>query len=154
MSLHIYILLILIENTTDRPMFCIWTDLEKFSIASLAHGARILKINSMDPKSCVFVINKLIIKTFLTSNCWFWLKYESSTHNIAFSNQKEIYAQIKLCLQVKTLQNSSKEICCGFWCERTTGDGFFSLRESVIVDYGLTSLWVWHSHCEVFISCL
>ncbi len=29
------------------------------------------------------------IKTFLTSNCYFWLKYESSIYNIAFSSKKK-----------------------------------------------------------------
>ncbi len=48
---------------------------------------------------------------FLTSNCCFWLRYESSIH-IAFSAEKVIltesgekYAQIKHCLQAKTILN-------------------------------------------------
>ncbi len=47
---------------------------------------------------------------FLTLNFCFRLKYKSSIHNIAFSSEKvesgEKYAQIKHCLQVKTVQNS------------------------------------------------
>ncbi len=60
-------------------------------------------------KSCVFEINKYIIKIFLTANRPFRLKYESSIHNIAFSSEKvvlsesgEKYAQIKHHLQNNT----------------------------------------------------
>ncbi len=49
---------------------------------------------------------------------FFWLKYESSIHNIAFSIEKPVlsesgekYAQIKQHLYVKTVQNISKQIC-------------------------------------------
>ncbi len=56
----------------------------------------------------MFVINNAIIKTFLTLNHCFWLKYESSIHNIAFSSEKVIasesgakYEQIKHRLQQK-----------------------------------------------------
>ncbi len=45
-----------------------------------------------------------------------WLKYYSSIHNVYFSRETsesgEKYAQIKHCLRVKTVQNSSKEIYC------------------------------------------
>ncbi len=45
-----------------------------------------------------------------------WIKYYSSIHNIYFSRETsesgEKYAQIKHCLRVKTVQNSSKEIYC------------------------------------------
>ncbi len=30
---------------------------------------------------------------FLTSKCWFWLKYESSIHNIAFTIEKVIWSE-------------------------------------------------------------
>ncbi len=57
----------------------------------------------------MFVRKKSIIYKFFTSN-------EFSIHNIAFSSEKkkvsselgETCAQIKHCLQVKTVQNSSK----------------------------------------------
>ncbi len=78
-------------------------------------------------KTClkfVFVINKSIIKMFLTSNC-FQLKYESSIHTIVFSREKVIWsksgekcAQIKHCLQAKAVINKHFG---GFWYERTTG---------------------------------
>ncbi len=41
----------------------------------------------------MFVTNKSIIMTFLTSNCCFWLKYESSIHNIALLNFSWKYDQ-------------------------------------------------------------
>ncbi len=49
-------------------------------------------------------MNKSIVKTFFffTSNHYFWIKYESSIYNIAFSGEKDIssesgekYAKIK-----------------------------------------------------------
>ncbi len=56
----------------------------------------------MFSKNCMSVRNKSIMKTFLTSNCCFLLKYKSSIHNIALSSEKfilseseEKYAQIK-----------------------------------------------------------
>ncbi len=78
-------------------------------------------------KTClkfVFLINKYIIKTILTSNC-FQLKYESSIHTIVFSREKVIWsksgktcAQIKHCLQAKAVINKHFG---RFWYERTTG---------------------------------
>ncbi len=49
---------------------------------------------------------------FLTSNSFVQLKQKSSIHNTAFvsSESEEKYAQIKLRLQVKTVQNCSKQI--------------------------------------------
>ncbi len=85
------------------------SDLEKCSIPSLAHqwilcsewvpseweSKQLIKttvihttpvhqFTSCKVKSCMFVRNKPIIKMFLTSNCCFWLKYESSIHNITY----------------------------------------------------------------------
>ncbi len=58
------------------------------------------QLTSCEAKRCVFIINKSIIKTFLSSS-------ESTIHYIAFSSTKvilsesgETYAQIKHCLQV------------------------------------------------------
>ncbi len=63
------------------------------------------QLTPCEAKSCGFVINKSIIKSFLFLNGCFRLKYKSSIHNIAFSGEKVIYselreryAQIKHCL--------------------------------------------------------
>ncbi len=55
-------------------------------------------------KRCVFVRNKYIIKTFITSNWCFWLKCASSVHTFASSSEKVIssksrekYSQIIHC---------------------------------------------------------
>ncbi len=55
------------------------------------------------------------------------------------SESGEKYAQIKNHLQVKTIQNISKQILYtgGFRCERTTGEGlFFFTGGSVIMENG------------------
>ncbi len=89
---------------------------------------------SCQVKSCVFVRNKSIVKTFLTSNCRFWLKYESSNYNIAFSSEKVIlsesgeYAQIKHCLQVKTVLN---KICWWILMWEDNRGWTFSLEEEL-----------------------
>ncbi len=71
------------------------------------HTSPVHQLTFCEAKSCVFVKKKSI-------NCHFLLKYnkESSLHNIAVSNEKVVwsesgdkYAQIKHCLQVKTVLN-------------------------------------------------
>ncbi len=63
-------------------------------------------------KTNMFVINKSIIKMFLTSNSCFWLKYEFST--IAFSSKKSknnvLWIKREMCSDqaLFTSQNSSK----------------------------------------------
>ncbi len=64
----------------------IGTDLEECSIPSLAHQwilcsewvPSLHQLMSCEVKCCMFVRNKSIIKTFLTSNCCFQLNYNSS----------------------------------------------------------------------------
>ncbi len=94
-----------------------------------------------EAESCVFVRNKSIIKMFLILKCCFWLKYQSSSHNIAFSSEKVIlsesgekYAQIKHHLQAKTVQNSSKQICLILIWENNNMMDFFTGR-IIIMDY-------------------
>ncbi len=68
----------------------------------------------------MFVINKSIIKKFLTSDCSFWLRYESSIHNMAFSSEKVVCTD-----QAEfTSENGSKYVG-EFWCEMTTEGGLF-----------------------------
>ncbi len=82
------------------------------------------------------VINKLIIKPFLTSNSCFQLKYEYSVHNYCFLQWKssqpesgEKYAQIKHRLQAKQLHMS---VYLMAWRKRTTGGMTFSLEEVLL----------------------
>ncbi len=89
----------------------------------------------------MFIRNKSIIKSFLTLNHCFWLKYESIIHNSASSSEKVFWsesgdksAQIKHRLQDKTVQNSSKQICGWILMWETTGDGLFHWRKCY---YGL-----------------
>ncbi len=49
------------------------------------------------------------IKTFLISNYWFWLKYECSFHNIAFSSEKLNLSESGEKYQAKKIQNNSEE---------------------------------------------
>ncbi len=46
--------------------------------------SKVIRTIFCEAKSCVFVINKSIVKIFF-SNHYFWLKYESSIYNIPFS---------------------------------------------------------------------
>ncbi len=43
------------------------------------HTTPVHQLTSWEDKNCMFVRNKSIIKTFLTSNCCFWLKYKSTS---------------------------------------------------------------------------
>ncbi len=102
------------------------------------HTTPVHQLTSCEAKSCLFVRNKFIIKLFLTSNCCFWLKYESSIHNIAFSSEKvvlsesgEKYAQIKHHLQAKTNMSVDFDMRGQQEMDLFTGG-------SVIMDYGLT----------------
>ncbi len=136
------------QNVSGHPRcrwvcFFIRTDLEKFSITSLAHQwilcsewvlseRKLIKasqlarnphiaghqLTSCKVKSCVFLRIKSV-KIFYISKPCFRLKYESSIHNIAFSIEKSQ----KMFLFVG-----------GFWCEREIGDGLFHLEKHY---YGL-----------------
>ncbi len=68
---------------------------------------------------------------FLSSDCCFQLKYESSIHNIVSpaksSESGEKYAMIKHSLQAKSVQNG---FVGRFWCERQQRIGF-SLEEAI-----------------------
>ncbi len=54
---------------------------------TIIHTTPVHQLMSCEEKSCVFVRNKSI-KTFLNSNCCFWLKYKSIIHNNASSSKK------------------------------------------------------------------
>ncbi len=54
------------------------------------HTTPVHQLTSWEDKNCMFVRNKSIIKTFLTSNCCFWLKYKSTINNSTSSREKFI----------------------------------------------------------------
>ncbi len=87
----------------------------------------------------MFGINKSI-KTFLTSNLCFWLKYKSDINNIYFSSKKTklicLNQKINIhCLQYKQKQSKAAlgKYVGGFWCEMTTGDGPFHWKKHLIM---------------------
>ncbi len=81
---------------------------------TIIHMIPVHQLTFCEVKNCVFVRNKSIIKMFLTSNVCFRLKYESSIQNISpvkrYSHLNQEW-NIYRCLQTKTFQNSSKQIC-------------------------------------------
>ncbi len=76
---------------------------------------------------------------FLTSNHCFWLKDESSNHNIVFFSEKssseseELYAQIKHCLQAETVQNRSKQLDLSISMWEDNRRWTFSLEEVLVI---------------------
>ncbi len=88
-------------------------------------------------------MHKSIIKTFLTPNHCFWLKYKSSLYNIVSPSKKEKvilsesgekYAQIKHHLGAQSVQNCSTLV--DFDVMKQQGMDFFTVG-SVIMDNGL-----------------
>ncbi len=104
---------------------------------TIIHTTASQQLMTWEVKSCVFVRNKSIIKTFLTSNHCFWPKYESIIHNtsssekVFWSESGEKSAQIKHRLQAKTVLN---KYVCEFWCERQQEMDLFHWRKCY---YGL-----------------
>ncbi len=105
---------------------------------TIIHMTPVHQLTSCEVKSCLFVRNKFIIKTLLTS----WIKSKSiillspikqSSHlnlerNMHRSSTVYKWKQSKIVLN---------KYVSGFWCERTTGAELFSAGGSVIMDYGL-----------------
>ncbi len=107
---------------------------------TIIHTTPVHQLTSYELKSCMFIRNKLI-KTFQTSNCFFQLK--SIIHNIvppvkrSLSESGENYAQFKHHLQVKTVQNSSKQIYPWIFCNASGQQKMdFFTGGSIIMDYG------------------
>ncbi len=91
---------------------------------------------SCEVKSCMFVRNKSIIKTNLSSIHCFQLKYEPSIQNIAFSSEKMFHLNQERNLhrsstvyKWKTVQNCSKQICGGILMLEEKRRWTFSLEE-------------------------
>ncbi len=136
---------------------------------TIIHTTSVHQLTSCDVKSCMFVRNKSIIKMFLTSKCC--LRINTC---LVSSESEEKYAQIKHRLKVKTVQNSSKQVCWWYlmWgqleMEFFTG-GNVIIDRSILarskglklqclnngfVSYKLNSCGLLVNYCEVFISCL
>ncbi len=144
-----------------------WADLEKFSFVSLAQqwihcskwvpsewvqtadktsqssiSNRLHHLTSCEAKSCVFVRNKSIIKTFGLQTL-FQLKYESShlycfiQWNVVSSESGRKYAQIRHRLQAKTGSNSSKQIFRLILIFKGQQEMDFFTEGSIIMDYAL-----------------
>ncbi len=87
--------------------------------------------------------NKSIIKTFLTLNHCFWLKYESIIHNNTSSvirwsglNQERNLHRSSTVYKPKQSKTALNKYVAGFSCERQQEIDFFA-GGSVIMDYGL-----------------
>ncbi len=104
---------------------------------TIIHTTPVHQLMSCEAKSCVFVRNKFI-KMFLTSNLWFLsIILLSPLKKVISSESGEKYAQIKHCLQVKTVQKTVLKKYVGeFWCERQQDMDLFT-EESVIMENGL-----------------
>ncbi len=142
----------------------------------------VLELTSCEVNSWVFPWKKSIIKTFLTLNCCFRLKYEYIIHNIAFSIEKKnkhlVWIRREICSDQApfTSQNSyvANKYVGGFLFERTTGDGLFHWKRcyyglwtrdglNTCKDLFLTNMqtltdgmeWcgLLVDYCDVFISC-
>ncbi len=95
---------------------------------TIIHTTPVHQLMSCDVKSCIFVRNKIITETFLTLIC---IYIDFYSEKIISSESGKQYAQIKNCLQAKTVLN---KYVGGFWGERTTEDGLFHWRKHY---YGL-----------------
>ncbi len=87
-----------------------------------------------EAKRSMFV-NISIIKTFLTSNRWFQLRSSQFTIfsvKVISSKSGDKYAQIKHHLQVKTVQNSSKQTCGRILMQYNRGWTFL-LEEALVL---------------------
>ncbi len=124
--------------------FFIGTDLEKCLHHLLTNGSSAVngcrqnespnswyvhQLMSCEVKSCVFVKNTSIMKTYLTLNHWIWPGYKFSIHNIAFSSENIILSE----LGVKQIKHrpQAKTVLYYWWILvwETTGDGLFHCRK-------------------------
>ncbi len=81
---------------------------------TIIHTTPVQQLMSCDVKSCIFVRNKIITETFLTL---IWIYIDFYSEKIISSESGKQYAQIKNCLQAKTVLN---KYVGGFWGERTS----------------------------------
>ncbi len=65
-----------------------WESKQLIKTSQVIHTTPVHHLTYCEVKSCLFVRNKSIIKGFLMLNLCFQLKYETSTHIIAFSGEK------------------------------------------------------------------
>ncbi len=170
------------------------TDFEKLSITSLAqqwilcsewvpservqtadknitviHTTPFPQLTSYEVKSCMFIRNKSIIKTFLLQTIS--LKYESPVYNITFSSGKVVSSELRENTQKPSKTVLNKYVV--FWFERITLDktllwtmdsylrwkwciSFFTNSFSLhkMFTDGLEWCGLLVDYCDVLISCL
>ncbi len=107
---------------------------------TIIHTTPVHQLMSYEVKSWVFVRNKSIIKTCLTSNRCFWTKYESIIYNNASSSVKKVHlllsAHIKIhqhiCLDLFCTVVACKQclICAYFYPD--SDQKTFSLEEALL----------------------
>ncbi len=128
--------------------------------SQVIHTTPVHQLMSCEAKSCVFVRNKSIIKTFLTSNCNFWPKYKSiimippvkKSISCCLSHQNPATCLFRAVLACKR---------CLIWCRFLSWfrpEHFFT-GGSNVMDYFVFSRcslmdWSGVDYCNVFISCL
>ncbi len=91
-------------------------------------------------KGCVYVCHLCM---FLTSNLCFQPTYKSIIHNNPVKSVQKS-AQIEQCLQAITVQNSAKQICGWFWCERQQEMHCYGLWTHILVKKSWW--WIFFSH--------
>ncbi len=87
------------------------SDLEKYSIASLAH--QWILCSEWVPSEWVQTADKNIKIIHITPvhSSYFQLKYESSIHNTAFSRENVLSSEICTGQALFTSENSSEQVC-------------------------------------------
>ncbi len=103
---------------------------------TIIHTTPVHQLTSWEDKSCVFERNKSIIKPFLPSNCHFQLKYEYDIAFLSGLNQERNMHRSNTVYEQKQSKTALNICVCGFWWERTTGDGLFHWSKRY---YGLWS---------------
>ncbi len=76
-----------------------------------------LSINILWNEKLHVCTNKSIITRFLTSNCCFWVKYDSLINNIVLNQERNIYRSSTV-YKPKQTKTALNKYVCGFWCER------------------------------------
>ncbi len=89
------------------------------------HTTQVHQLMFCELKSSMFVVHKFI-KYFKTSNHCFWIKYESSIHNIALSSEVVLFTS------TKRVKNHSNQICWWILMWEDIGGWTFSLEEAFL----------------------
>ncbi len=150
-----------------------WVPSERVQTAdkniTVTHTTPFPQLTSYEVKSCMFIRNKSIIKTFLLQTIS--LKYESPVYNITFSSGKVVSSELRENTQKPSKTVLNKYVV--FWFERITLDkallwimdlylrwkwciSFFTNSFSLhkMFTDGLEWCGLLVDYCDVLISCL